>query len=206
MKPERIPLFPLNVVLFPGTHIPLHIFEPRYKLMIEHCLEEAMAFGLVLAPTGGIRSVGCTAEVPRVLRKFADGRMDILVAGADVFSLVRLIDEKPYFEALVAYVEDEPPGDLATGREELIHLFQECHAKAFGKPLEVISGLPEATLSYGLAGELPLDLLSKQELLEIRAEAQRRSRLLEMMKEWLPRFERNERVRAKAAGNGHSQH
>jgi ATP-dependent Lon protease len=205
MKPERIPLFPLNVVLFPGAHIPLHIFENRYKLMIERCLEEATAFGLVFVPTGGIRSVGCTAELVRVLRKYADGRMDILAAGADVFRIVRLIDENPYFEALVAYAEDEPPGDLSSGRDELIRLFQECHTKAFGKPSETAIGLPEATMSYRLAGELPLDLPSKQELLEIRAEAQRRSRFVEMMKEWLPRFERSERVRAKAAGNGHSQ-
>jgi len=75
MKPERIPLFPLNVVLFPGAHIPLHIFENRYKLMIERCLEEATALaGWCSSPTGGIRSVGCTAELVRVLRKYADGR------------------------------------------------------------------------------------------------------------------------------------
>jgi Lon protease-like protein len=203
MKPDRIPLFPLNVVLFPDTLIPLHIFEPRYKIMIARCIEEPIVFGMVLSPSGGLRSVGCTAAVSQVLRTHSDGRMDILAMGRDVFQIDRMIDEKPYFEGLVQYLEDEPVSDPSFRREELLHLFRECHTRVFGEPGGSDRG--DLNLTYRLASTLPLDLSYKQELLEMRSEMRRRSRLIDILQEWLPRFERNARVRAKAAGNGHSQ-
>jgi Lon protease-like protein len=203
MKPDRIPLFPLNVVLFPDTRIPLHIFEPRYKIMIARCLEEPIVFGMVLSPSGGLRSVGCTAAVSQVLRTHSDGRMDVLAVGRDVFQIDRMIDEKPYFEALVQYLEDEPVSDPSFRREELLRLFRECHSRVFGEPGGSDRG--DINLTYRLASTLPLDLSYKQELLEMRSEMQSRSRLIDILQEWLPRFERNARVRAKAAGNGHSQ-
>ncbi len=203
IKPDRIPLFPLNVVLFPDARIPLHIFEPRYKIMIARCIEEPIAFGMILAPAGGLRSVGCTAAVSQVLRTHSDGRMDILVVGRDVFRIDRMIDEKPYFEGLVQYLEDEPVADPSFQRDELLRLFRECHTRVFGEPGGSDSG--GVNLSYRLASTLPLDLTHKQELLEMRSEMQRRSRLMDILQEWLPRFERNARFRSKAAGNGHSQ-
>src|ERR1700683_1962480 len=203
MKPDRIPLFPLNVVLFPDTRIPLYIFEPRYKIMIARCLEEPIVFGMVLSPSGGLRSVGCTAAVSQVLRTHSDGRMDVLAVGRDVFQIDRMIDEKPYFEALVQYLEDEPVSDPSFRREELLRLFRECHSRVFGEPGGSDRG--DINLTYRLASTLPLDLSYKQELLEMRSAMQRRSRLIDILQEWLPRFERNARVRAKAGGHGHAQ-
>jgi ATP-dependent Lon protease len=206
MKPERIPLFPLNLVLFPGAALPLHIFESRYKEMIARCVEENIAFGIVFAPAGGIAETGCTAEVRQILRKHPDGRMDILTSGVDIIRIIRVMDEKPYFEALVQYLEEEPATN-ASGtptREELLESFQTCHVKAFGKPSTLVADLPDAMLSYRLAAELPIDLPHKQELLEIRNEALRRAELLKVLAEWLPQFQRAERARSKAAGNGHS--
>src|ERR1700752_4935098 len=111
MKPERIPLFPLNLVLFPGTQLPLHIFEGRYKLMINRCVEEEIEFGIALAQGREIASTGCTAEVNRILRTFPGGRRDIPPAGRDPFKMIRLVDEKPYYEAVVEYPADETAGD-----------------------------------------------------------------------------------------------
>jgi Lon protease-like protein len=206
MKPERIPLFPLNLVLFPNAALPLHIFEQRYKEMIARCIEETIAFGIVYAPEGGIASIGCTAEVRQVLRKHADGRMDILTRGADVIRIIRVVDEKPYFEALVQYLNEEH-STAATGsptREELLATFQKCHQKAFGKISPLVRDFPDDMLSYRLAAELPIELSKKQELLEMRDEAPRRAVLIKALTEWLPRQERVDRTRAKAAGNGHS--
>src|SRR5262249_39651223 len=68
-RPERIPLFPLNVVLLPGTALPLHIFEPRYREMIGRCVKEKTEFGLLLSLPRGIVRVGCTAEVMDVVKR-----------------------------------------------------------------------------------------------------------------------------------------
>lgn len=206
MKPERIPLFPLNLVLFPGAALPLHIFEQRYKEMIARCIEESIAFGIVYAPEGGIASIGCTAEIRQVLRKHADGRLDILTRGADVIRIIRVVDEKPYFEALVQYLNEEPDTSAAKSpaREELLAVFQKCHQKAFGKPSPLAPDFPDDLLSYRLAAELPIELSKKQELLELRDESQRRAVLIKALIEWLPRQERVDRTRVKAAGNGHA--
>src|SRR5438094_7952283 len=66
MRPERIPLFPLNVVLLPGAELPLHIFEPRYRQMVKDCLEEKSEFGMILSLDKGVARVGCTAEIMQV--------------------------------------------------------------------------------------------------------------------------------------------
>src|SRR3989338_7260531 len=81
MMDARLPLFPLQAVLLPGELLPLHIFEERYKLMIGECLEEERPFGVVLVEAHGIRKVGCTARITRLLEKFPDGRMNILTLG-----------------------------------------------------------------------------------------------------------------------------
>lgn len=67
-EPTRIPLFPLDVVLLPSMPLPLHIFEPRYQQMIAHCMEERLAFGMVLAANNTVATVGCTAEILQKIR------------------------------------------------------------------------------------------------------------------------------------------
>src|SRR6266403_6089970 len=90
MRPERIPLFPLNVVLLPGAELPLHIFEPRYRQMVKDCLEEKSEFGMVLSLDKGVARVGCTAEIVQVAKRYPDGRMDILTIGRAPFRGVEL--------------------------------------------------------------------------------------------------------------------
>jgi ATP-dependent Lon protease len=103
-RPIRIPLFPLDTVLLPGMQMPLHIFEPRYKLMIARCLNEQLEFGIILAASKAIATLGCTAEIVQKLKEYPDGRMDILTEGRSVFRLNELIDEKEYYEGAVEYV------------------------------------------------------------------------------------------------------
>jgi ATP-dependent Lon protease len=204
MKPERIPLFPLNVVLLPSALLPLHIFEPRYREMTARCLEEKIAFGMIYAPSGGIAQIGCTATIERVLKSYPDGRSDILTIGTDVFRMVRLLDEKPYYEAIVEYPSDEPfaqsfDENLA---KEMIELFEKCRSASASQISEADPSDP--LLSYKLASQLALELHDKQQLLECRSERDRRSLLVNVLKELLPKIERTDRTRMKAAGNGHS--
>lgn len=106
MSENRIPLFPLGLVLLPGMPLPLHIFEDRYKRMIGECLSSGTAFGIVWFDGRTLHSVGCTARIVRVLQRYDDGRMDILVLGDRRFATERTIEEKPYLEAEVAFIED----------------------------------------------------------------------------------------------------
>ena len=96
MQDELLPLFPLQVVLFPRTALPLHIFEERYKEMIGDVLRGHTEFGVVLAGEKGIVNTGCTATVEKVLKNYPDGRMDLLTVGRRRFEIILLNDEKPY--------------------------------------------------------------------------------------------------------------
>src|ERR1700722_1770912 len=120
-KPRLIPLFPLDVVLLPSMPLPLHIFEPRYKEMIAHCLEGGLEFGMVLAANNSVTPVGCTAKILRKIREYPDGRLDILTEGRSPFQLVETLSEKAYYQGVVEYLTDIPsePGMGSKGPSEI---------------------------------------------------------------------------------------
>jgi Lon protease-like protein len=101
MPARLIPLFPLQVVVFPRTRLPLHVFEERYKEMIGDAIRDHSEFGVVLAKPDGIVSAGCTVMVEKVLETYPDGRMDILTRGLRRFEIVELSGEKDYLQAEV---------------------------------------------------------------------------------------------------------
>ena len=101
-----IPLFPLEVVLMPAMPLPLHIFEERYKLMIGECLEQKREFGVVYQKKGDMKQVGCTARIVQVLRRFDDGRLDIMTQGVNRFKIQSINEERPYLQAKVEYFDD----------------------------------------------------------------------------------------------------
>jgi Lon protease-like protein len=107
---DALPLFPLGVVLLPGMSLPLHIFEERYKLMIAECLEHEGEFGIVLSNGERMESAGCTAAVRRVLRRYPDGRMDVLTVGKRRFRILELREGRPWLEALVEPLQDSGDG------------------------------------------------------------------------------------------------
>src|SRR5271156_5324750 len=144
MTDSRIALFPLNIVLYPGATLPLHIFEPRYKLMIHHCIANNCEFGVILAGEKGVATIGCTAAITQKLKDYVDGRMDILTQGRVVFRALNLLQEKEYHEAMVEFISapSEVPREPARHQEEaiLLGLFQECHSLLYGQ-LWVTSGV-----------------------------------------------------------------
>jgi len=199
---QRIPLFPLEVVLFPGSPLPLHIFEPRYKEMIGLCLEQNLEFGVVLYKGDQLAQIGCTAEILKVLQRYPDGRMDILTVGRRRFRLEELVDEKAYYEAQVSFCDDEPGEPIAGHRTAaLVRLFENCHRAVHGRS-------PEPTdvsdvLAYHIATELPIEVEVRQALLELRSESSRQEHLFSFLTHWLPQLERTRRIKARAGGNGH---
>ncbi|MGD9301410.1 MAG: LON peptidase substrate-binding domain-containing protein [Desulfobacterales bacterium] len=103
-----IPLFPLGLVLLPQLPLPLHIFEERYKLMIGECLEKNTAFGIVFFNGIDIQTIGSTAIILKVIKRYHDGRMDILTHGQERFVVKDIYDRKPYLEGRVTFFDDEP--------------------------------------------------------------------------------------------------
>jgi ATP-dependent Lon protease len=203
-RPARIPLFPLDTVLLPGMQMPLHIFEPRYKLMIGRCLDENLEFGIIVAASKAIATLGCTAEILKKLKDYPDGRMDILTEGRAIFRLDELIDEKEYYEGAVEYLEDEPSASDANTDAQLTESFERCHVLLYGNPWTGQASDQPATFSYRIAGLLPMELDKRQALLEIRSERERRGVVLRWMADFLPRLLELERARKRAGGNGHA--
>jgi Lon protease-like protein len=206
-RPERIPLFPLNVVLLPGGDLPLHIFEPRYRRMVHDCIETKSEFGMLLVAPKGLVRVGCTAEVLEVANRYPDGRMDILAVGRAPFRIVELMNAKEYedgmlLEGTVDYLDDRERSLDAKKRRELIELYEVCHTIVFGDYPRNVQGLEPGELSYAIAGTLPMDLMWKQQVLESRSEADRQERLLTYLREWAPHLQKMESQRQHAEGNG----
>jgi Lon protease-like protein len=196
-----IPLFPLDVVLFPGTPLPLHIFEPRYKEMIAECLSEQRTFGVVRVVEQGLAEVGCTAEIITVVKEYPDGRLDLVTEGRQRFELVRVNQERSFLQAEVLLIHDEPGTPPQADTLRAIQLHSELLAIAGAK--QDLSDADPALLSFYLAGSLPLDLDFKQKLLALRSEPERVALLINYLETIIPNLRRAATAREKAGGNGH---
>src|SRR4029077_10725863 len=159
MQANLLPLFPLQVVVFPRTQLPLHIFEERYKEMVGEAIREKSEFGVVLVKEEGILNAGCTVVVDKLLKSHPDGRMDIMTRGVRRFEIVMLNQEKPYLRGEVAYFDDDEPDPAPDEvRTEALGLYKtwlELEEKGQGEAL-----LGDAQLSFQLAqGIQDLDFL-----------------------------------------------
>jgi ATP-dependent Lon protease len=205
MSTARIPLFPLSIVLFPGQAVPLHIFEPRYRLMTRQCIDTRSPFGIVFVHAGNIAQTGCSALIVKTLKEYDDGRSDILTVGQKAFHLVRTHNDQAYFEADIEYLEEDFDGIDAGVSAQLEKLYEQCHRVLYDEEAPRFETEGSISLAYHIASELPLDVAFRQTLLELRSEAERQRRLAARLAEWHPQLEKRDRVRGKAAGNGHGE-
>jgi ATP-dependent Lon protease len=204
MPQVRLPLFPLNVVLLPGADMPLHIFEPRYRQMVRDCLEAKSPFGVLLALPNGMAGTGCTAEILEVTSRYDDGRCDILTVGREPFRIVELFPEEPLMRGDVDFLEDRPAAVNPRISRELIELYETCHTLIFDDYPRDPPDSAQDKISYRIASRLPMDLLWKQRVLELRSEAERQERLVAYLREWAPHLQKEDTLRAQTAGNGHA--
>ncbi len=174
---QRIPLFPLGIVLMPGTPLPLHIFEERYRKMIRRCRETGEEFGVLSATDQVMRTTGCTAQITSILSEHEDGRVDIMTQGKRRFFVSDLHEELPYLEGTVHYFADESTKKATPSSEELsraIQLFQRISRLAeVSLDASFLSRLSAEELSFVLAGTCTTDLEERQSLLEIRSTRER---------------------------------
>lgn len=199
----KIPLFPLDVVLFPGSPLPLHIFEERYKQMIGDCLASGAEFGVVRAQQEGMAIIGCTAAITRVQHRYPDGRLDILCEGRQRFEIEMLDNTRAFLQAEVDFFTDDLGGE-STRRER-----EECAALHFEVLKLAGVGVPpmhldlDLPISFQLAASLPSDLGFKQQLLNSRSDAERTQRLCDFYGTMLPKLRCGVQTGRAAGRNGH---
>lgn len=205
MATAMIPLFPLNVVLFPDSAIPLHIFEERYKILISGCLEgTGNEFGINLVNNGSLSPVGCSAVVREVIRRYDDGRMDIVVEGKRRYELVRIDQSSaPYFIGEVNFFEEEPEiidGALAG---QVGDLYNRLVDVAYGGTIPRVRSAGAHALSYTVVQKSGLDLQERQQLLEMKSENARLERLRAYLSAVVPRLEQAHVVRRIISNDGY---
>lgn len=193
-------LFPLDVVLFPGAPLPLHIFETRYQELVGECLSNKTPFGMVRSRESALAEVGCTAAILNVSKKYDDGRLDIVTEGRQRFEIGHLNQERSFLRGEVIFFEDEPSQVSKNETDTVIQLHQQLF-EVLGQRVEVEPSY--ASLSFQLAHELPVDLDFKQTILEMKSEAERIETLIEYYRTTIPKVELTLRARDKASGNGH---
>jgi Lon protease-like protein len=190
------------LVLLPEEVVPLHIFEERYKLMISQCLDGNTEFGILWMSDDGLREIGCTARVTQLLEQMEDGRMNVLVQGAEPFRLLRRIEDLPYPAGDVELLDEEEEGEAdplagAGARERYADLVERV---TDSRPEE---GDLESLDAYGMAATLDFELDAKQTLLELRSESGRLERLTELFGTTIERIEQAEATAEAAQTNGH---
>jgi Lon protease-like protein len=202
MPSRLLPLFPLQVVVFPRTPLPLHIFEERYKEMVGGAIRDNSEFGIVLAKDGGIVNAGCTVTVEKLVQMYPDGRMDVLTRGQRRFEILSLNEERDYLQAEVNYFDDEDSGDPAPElRDQALAQFQTL-MRLPGSDPRPDPDLADRQLSFQLAHHLPdLDFLSS--LLRHRSENERLKQLNHYLAQYIPRQRIVERMKELAPNNGH---
>ncbi|MBA3808603.1 MAG: LON peptidase substrate-binding domain-containing protein [Solirubrobacterales bacterium] len=200
------PLFPLGIVALPHESIPLHIFEDRYRRMIERCLAAEQGaleqeFGIVWLSQEELKPIGCACTIEEVLERLEDGRLNILVRGTRPFRLLQRQDELPFPAGVVEFLHDERPEELdreAAGAAR--ELYRELVREATDRELEA----PELERldSYSMAATVEFAVEAKQELLELRSENARLRLLAELLQSALERLDLVERAQARALSNG----
>jgi Lon protease-like protein len=202
--PDRVvrdfPLFLLGIVAIPHELVPLHIFEERYRTMINECLESGSEFGIVWASDDGVRPVGCAMEITEVLERMEDGRLNILARGTRAF---RIVDERHDLAYPAATVEllsdkDEEPDakTLAAAHEAYGALLEQATDRApDADELRELS-------AYQMAATVDFGRDAKQGLLDLRSENARLRLVTRLFRAASRRLEFIERAQARARSNG----
>ncbi len=201
-----IPLFPLNVVLLPGSPLPLHIFEERYRELTRFCLESEQPFGIVFADDQGLRDIGCTARILKVIREYPDGRMDVLCEGEQRFRIDDLLEQKSYLEARVQEYFDEAVLDQARF-ETLKKAALEIIAQVFRLadqpfPEDHFREMEPELFSFVFAFYADLPKEARQKLIEMTETGSRLEYLIARQEEIVGRFELQAKIQRNGYHNG----
>ena len=207
----RLPLFPLAVVLFPGALLPLHIFEPRYRRLLEDVVDGEKRFGLVLPGIGreapALGAVGTIADL-RVTQALPEGRSNIVVQGGSRYMVSRYVDaDSPYLVAMVETFDDRE--EQAVAGDTIARLTAEFQRYDVARrslhdlePDDDALPAEAGPLTFHVAAAMELDLPEQQRLLELRSARGRVERLLELLPTQRATVEAGAAVHRRASSNG----
>jgi Lon protease-like protein len=196
----EFPLFPLGIVALPTELIPLHIFEERYKTMMNICLEDESEFGIVWLADDGLRSIGCAARIEQVLERMEDGRMNLVARGTRPFRVVERQGHLAYPAGVIEFVEDrvEDVDDQIAGNARAA--YAELVRRATDhEPDE--QELAEMT-AYAMAATVDFGLDAKQGLLDLRSENARLRLVTRLLRAAMKRLDMADHAEARARSNG----
>jgi Lon protease-like protein len=194
------PLFPLGLVALPSELVPLHIFEDRYKAMIDRCLEEESEFGIVWLAEDGLRPIGCACEIAEVLERLPDGRINLVARGTRVFRIDSRQDDLPYPAGTVEFLFDRDEADDSEAAEGAHVAYAELVEQATDRtpdPNEI-----DAMTAYEMAATVEFGLDAKQGLLDLRSEAARMKLVARLCRAAIKRLDFIDRAEARARSNG----
>ena len=198
-------IFPLQLIIFPGETLPLHIFEPRYKELILECRDAGITFGIPTYLGERISHYGTEVELVNIFRTHENGEMDILVRGIRVFAVEELhaqVEDRLYSGATVSFPENDPAVDDeihdTLSREFAIFL------RRSGR-LVPTYGDAEVDLSFRIAPAVELPLERKIELLSLHEEQKRAEYLLKHLRRLIESLPKKDNGNVKVGGNGHAK-
>jgi Lon protease-like protein len=194
------PLFPLGIVAVPHEIVPLHIFEERYKAMIDECLDDGREFGIVWESDDGLKSNGCAMEVTEVLERHEDGGLDILTRGTRPFRIVEEHFDHIYPAGAIEFLDDQDEPADAPIVEAAHDAYGSLVEEATDQVLE--PELLEPLTAYEMAATVDFGPDAKQGLLDLRSENARLALLTRLFRAAVKRLDFIERAQARARSNG----
>ncbi len=197
---QDFPLFPLGIVALPGELIPLHIFEERYKTMMNECLRDEREFGIVWLSEDGLREIGCACEIDRVLERMEDGRMNLVARGTRPFRVLERQSHLAYPAGVIEFVEDR--GDDVD--PELVSAAHDAYAELVRRATDrepELEDLAEMS-AYAMAATVDFGLDAKQGLLDLRSENARLRLVTRLFRAAIKRLEFVDKAQARARSNG----
>ena len=201
-----IPIFPLCLVLLPQMSLPLHIFEDRYKQMTKACLAQDRVFGIVYFSGKQFETKGCTTRIINILKRYDDGRLDIITRGENRFRIKELYDQKPYLEASVEFFDDQPQENSESAQkmaQTCIQLLKEINAMT-GQYTdgEFSDQLDTKSVSFLAAACEGFSYKEKQRFLEMTHTAKRLQKTAEALEKLVHRLSITREIERIIGGNG----
>jgi len=199
-----IPIFPLGIVVYPGESLNLHIFEPRYKQLINECFADKKSFGIPAIINNNMQEMGTAVIIEEITKLYDNGEMDIKTTGSKVFRILEVIKEVPgklFSGAIVNYPNNIEDAGIPELMQKVLNALHELHRilkieKDFKKP-------DEQLISYDIAHHTGLSLQQEYEVLELLQEVQRQEYLKRHIGKVLPVLAEMETLKEKIKLNGH---
>ncbi len=208
----EIPLFPLNVVLFPHSKIPLYIFEERYKKMIGDCINNGSVFGINFFSEKNIHTTGCSAEVDEVTERLANGEMNIIVKGVRRYEIVSYeLSLEGYYSGKIEYFDDQTGGYDKVKMEKAVKIYNDLVEIVYKGSVKKIdlSDIKwfggNRSITFSMAEKSGLSLVERQKLLETDSEDKRLDFMLKYFEEVIPKVKEADKISNIIKSDGYIQ-